>query len=84
MLEKIEVDLATAGPAEKLPLRRRADLICEVLAPRPISYRLRRYSIPRALLLNLATRGVGRGWQTRNCSPPEFFYLTRARRSSIA
>ena len=34
MLEKIEVDLATAGPAETRRLRQRAELIRELLAPR--------------------------------------------------
>jgi hypothetical protein len=33
MLEKIETDLATAGPAETRRLRRRAELIQEVLTP---------------------------------------------------
>jgi hypothetical protein len=33
MLEKIEVDLATAGPKETRRLRQRADLIRELLTP---------------------------------------------------
>jgi hypothetical protein len=33
MLEKIEVSLATAGPAEARRLRQRAELIRELLAP---------------------------------------------------
>jgi hypothetical protein len=35
VLEKIEVDLATAGPAERCRFRQRAELIRELLAPRP-------------------------------------------------
>ena len=34
MLEKIEADLATAGPAETRRLSQRAELIRELLAPR--------------------------------------------------
>ena len=34
MLEKIEVDLATAGPTETRRLRQRAELIRELLTPR--------------------------------------------------
>jgi hypothetical protein len=34
MLEKIEVDLATAGPTETQRLHQRADLIRELLTPR--------------------------------------------------
>jgi hypothetical protein len=34
MLEKIEADLATAGPAKTRRLRQRAELIRELLAPR--------------------------------------------------
>jgi hypothetical protein len=34
MLEKIEAELATAGPAKTRRLRRRAELIRELLAPR--------------------------------------------------
>jgi hypothetical protein len=33
MLEKIEADLATAGPAKTRRLRQRAELIRELLAP---------------------------------------------------
>jgi hypothetical protein len=33
MLEKIEADLATAGPAETQRLRQRAELIRELLTP---------------------------------------------------
>jgi hypothetical protein len=34
LLEKIEVDLATAGPTETRRLHQRADLIRELLTPR--------------------------------------------------
>jgi hypothetical protein len=34
MLEKIEADLATAGPAKTRHLRQRAELIRELLTPR--------------------------------------------------
>jgi hypothetical protein len=35
MLEQIEAGLATAGPAEKRRLRQRAELMRELLNPRP-------------------------------------------------
>jgi len=35
MLERIEADLATAGPAENRRLRQRAELIRELLTPNP-------------------------------------------------
>ena len=35
ILEQIEIDLATAGPAEKRRLRQRAELVRGLLAPRP-------------------------------------------------
>jgi len=35
MLAQIEADLATAGPAEKRRLRQRAELMRELLNPRP-------------------------------------------------
>jgi hypothetical protein len=37
MLEKIETDLAAAGPAQARRLRRRAELIRELLAPTPFA-----------------------------------------------
>jgi hypothetical protein len=37
MLEKIEVEITTAGPEEKRRLETRAQLIRELLAPRPVT-----------------------------------------------
>jgi hypothetical protein len=37
MLERIETELATARPAEKWPLRQRAELVRELLAPASVS-----------------------------------------------
>jgi hypothetical protein len=34
MLQKIETELVTAGPAEKRRLQQRAELICDLLTPR--------------------------------------------------
>jgi hypothetical protein len=42
MLEKIETDLAAAGPAQARRLRRRAELIRDLLAPTPLPVPMKR------------------------------------------
>jgi len=42
MLEKIETDLAAAGPAQGRRLRRRAELIRDLLAPTPLPVPMKR------------------------------------------
>jgi hypothetical protein len=60
MLEKIEADLATAGPSEAGRLRRRADLIHELANARGGDH-LSRRDLKRAGRLRLRSSGVGLG-----------------------
>ena len=61
MLEKIEANLATAGPGETRRLRQRAELIRGLLTPRRRSPTRR----DLALGLRLGSRSSGGGWPGR-------------------